>query len=104
MVSKFDLEKYLEEHLIKSTPDFDIPNWWKVNQGKYPILAQMAKDVLAVPVTIVASESAFSIGGRVLTPHQSRLHPTTLEALMCTQDWLWANSKGMNTNNVQIFK
>ena len=84
MVSKSDLERYLEEPLIKSTPDFDIPNWWKVNQGKYPILAQMAKDILVVPVTTVASESAFSTGGRVLTPHRSRLHPLTLEALTCT--------------------
>ena len=39
MVSKSDLERYLKEPLIKSTIDFDILNWWKVNQGKYPILA-----------------------------------------------------------------
>ncbi|XP_024948193.1 zinc finger BED domain-containing protein RICESLEEPER 2-like [Citrus sinensis] len=94
IVSKSDLERYLEEPLIKFTSDFDILNWWKVNQGKYPILAQMAKDILVVPVTIVASESVFSTRGRVLTPHRSRLHPTTLEALMCSQHWLWANSKG----------
>ncbi|KAH9777021.1 BED-type domain-containing protein [Citrus sinensis] len=93
-VSKSDLERYLEEPLIKSTSDFDILNWWKVNQGKYPILAQMAKDILAVLVTTAASESTFSTGGRVLTSHRSRLHPTTLEVLMCTQHWLWANSKG----------
>ncbi|KAH9752810.1 BED-type domain-containing protein [Citrus sinensis] len=94
IVSKSDLKRYLEEPLIKSTSDFDILNWWKVNQGKYPILAQMAKDILAIPVTTVASELTFSTGGRVLTPHQSRLHLTTLEALMCTQHWLWENSKG----------
>lgn len=94
MVSKSDLERYLEEPLVKSTSNFDILNWWKVNQGKYPVLAQMAKDILAVLVTTVASESTFSTGGTFLTPHQSRLHPTTLEALMCTQHWLWASSKG----------
>ena len=38
MVSKFDLERNLEESLVKSTPDLNILNWWKANQGKYPIL------------------------------------------------------------------
>ena len=38
MVSKYDLERYLEELLVKSTSDFHILNWWMVNQGKYPIL------------------------------------------------------------------
>ncbi|KAH9733996.1 BED-type domain-containing protein [Citrus sinensis] len=38
----------------------------KVNQGKYPILAQMANDILVVPVTTVASESMFSTGGKIL--------------------------------------
>ncbi|XP_052290925.1 vacuolar cation/proton exchanger 2-like [Citrus sinensis] len=66
MVSKSDLKRYLEELLVKSTLDFDILNWWKVNQGKYPILAQMAKDNLVVPMKIVASESASSTGGRRL--------------------------------------
>ena len=100
MVSKSDLERNLEKPLVKSTPDLNILNWWKANQGKYPILAQIAKDILTVPVTTIAFESAFNTRGRVLTPHQSRLHPATLEVLMCTQHWLRANSKGTNTNNV----
>ena len=58
--SKSDLDRYLEDLLIKRTPDFDILQWWKMNKGKYLILAEMAKDLLDVPVTNVASESAFS--------------------------------------------
>lgn len=58
MVSKSDLERYLEEPLVKSTSDFHILNWWMVNQDKYLVLAQTAKDILVVPVTIVASKSA----------------------------------------------
>ncbi|KAH9762677.1 BED-type domain-containing protein [Citrus sinensis] len=78
--------------VVKRTPDFDVLQWWKMNKGKYPILAEMAKDLLAIPVTTVASESAFSTGGRTLSPHRSRLHPDTLEAIMCSQHWLWATS------------
>ncbi|KAF6148484.1 hypothetical protein GIB67_038839, partial [Kingdonia uniflora] len=47
----------------------------------------------AIPVSTVASESAFSTSGRFVSPHRSRLHPKTLEALMCAQDWLWAEIK-----------
>ncbi|KAK9199348.1 hypothetical protein WN944_014538 [Citrus x changshan-huyou] len=35
--------------------------------SKYPILGELAKDILAIPVSIVASKSAFSTGGRFLS-------------------------------------
>ncbi|KAA1076373.1 hypothetical protein PGT21_028730 [Puccinia graminis f. sp. tritici] len=31
---------------------------------------------------------AFSTGGRVLSDHRTRLRPDTLEALVCTQNWI----------------
>jgi len=55
----------------------------------------MARDLLAIPVSTVASESAFSTSGRLISPHRSRLHPTTLEALMCARTWLWNEINGM---------
>ena len=62
--------------------------WWKMNSSRYRVLSQIAHDMLAIPVSIVASESAFSTRGRVLDLFRSSLSPNTVEALICTQNWL----------------
>ncbi|XP_023737847.1 zinc finger BED domain-containing protein RICESLEEPER 2-like [Lactuca sativa] len=85
---KSELDYYLEENVLPRTGDFDILAWWKANGLKYPTLQRVVRDVLAIHVSTVASESAFSTGGRHVTPHRNRLHPDTLEALICVQDWL----------------
>ena len=51
-------------------------------------------DIYAIPVSTVASDSAFSMGGRVVSKHRSKLHPDSLEALMCAQSWLWKEKGG----------
>ena len=86
-MNKNEVDLYLMEALEKTTHSFDILNWWKVNSTKYPTLGQIARDVLAMPVSTVASESAFSTGGRVLNNYRSSLTPKTVEALICTQNW-----------------
>ena len=88
MECKNEMERYFQEGVELSRPNFDILNWWKVNSTKFPVLSEIARDVLAIPVTTVASESAFSTGGRVLDPYRSSLAPKTVEALICTQNWL----------------
>lgn len=80
----------MEEEVLPRSPDFDILLWWKLNGIKYPTLQAIARDVLAIPVSTVASESAFSTSGHIVSPHRSRLHWTTLEALMCARSWLWS--------------
>ncbi|CAN1340024.1 Putative AC transposase [Linum perenne] len=83
-----ELDNYLNEDVLPRYSEFDILMWWKLRGLKYPILQAIARAVLAIPVTFVASESAFSSGGRLLDPHRSKLHFATVEALMCTRSWL----------------
>ncbi|BBH08947.1 BED zinc finger [Prunus dulcis] len=83
-----DLDKYLSDGIEDESPNFDVLVWWKGKYATYHALAIMARDVLSIPVTSVASESAFSTAGRVLDPFRSSLTPNIVEALVCTQDWL----------------
>ena len=63
---KNELEKYLEESCERDGPYFQILYWWKENGSRYHVLSLIARDVLAIPVLSVVSESAFSTRGRVL--------------------------------------
>ncbi|CAN1789422.1 Zinc finger BED domain-containing protein RICESLEEPER 2 [Linum perenne] len=90
--NRAELDKYLDdarEGAGDVTEEFDILTWWKVvGAYKYPVMSEIAKDILAIPVSSVASESAFSNGGRVLDDFRSSLLPEIVEALICSEDWL----------------
>ncbi|CAI0449146.1 unnamed protein product [Linum tenue] len=96
---KSEAQRYLADVAEPESEDFDILIWWKVHSTKYPIIAKMARDVLAVPISTVASESTFSTSGRVLDPYRSSLSPKTVEALICCQDWLRSSQKSIEPEN-----
>ncbi|GJW62413.1 zinc finger BED domain-containing protein RICESLEEPER 2-like protein [Tanacetum coccineum] len=84
-----EVDIYLKDGAEKrGDSSFDVLGWWNQNMAKFPILSQVAKHVLAMPISTVASESAFSTGGRVIDKYRSSLTPKTAEALICAQDWL----------------
>ncbi|KAM3757589.1 hypothetical protein ACB098_02G200400 [Castanea mollissima] len=84
-LAKSDLDVCLEEDVFlcsgDSDLDFDALEWWKANNLKFRILSKMAFDILSIPITIIASESAFSTGGRVIDVHQASLSTKTVQAL-----------------------
>ncbi|XP_052207487.1 zinc finger BED domain-containing protein RICESLEEPER 1-like isoform X2 [Diospyros lotus] len=95
-----DLEKYLEEMIFPRNHDFNILNWWKVHTPRYPILSMMARDVLAIPLSTLGPEWAFSSSGRILDSHRTSLHPDIREALICGQDWLWMDSEEAKMSSI----
>jgi hypothetical protein len=97
-----ELDRYLNEDLFPKRKVFDILGWWKINAPKFPILSCIARDLLAVQASTVASESAFSIGGRVVSDYRSRLKSGTVEGLICLQDWLRAAGEFSTTLGHQI--
>ncbi|KAH9779813.1 hat family dimerization domain containing protein expressed [Citrus sinensis] len=72
---KDELDTYLGEKLVPFNveEDFDVLSWWKVNGGNYHILSRIVRDILAIPVTIVASESAFSTAVASSSPAYAKI-------------------------------
>jgi hypothetical protein len=101
--AKSELDLYVDEGRIPKLKEFDILGYWKISGIRYPTLRMIARDIFAIPVTTVASESAFSTSGRVLSDHRSRLTPKTLEVLMCAQNWLRVGqAKGTNNTSLKL--
>ena len=91
---KTELDRYLDEELLDmNTKNFKVLDWWKVAGTRFPSLRKIARDIFAITVTTVASESAFSTGGWILSEHRNRLTCKMLEALMYSQGWLRNKSK-----------
>ncbi|KAI8525790.1 hypothetical protein RHMOL_Rhmol13G0257500 [Rhododendron molle] len=90
---KSELDLYLEEPCFPMNQEMDVLEYWKGSAMRYPELAKMARDLLAIPVSTVASESTFSTGGRVISPFRSSLKPNTVQALICLQDWMQAHNR-----------
>jgi hAT family C-terminal dimerisation region len=82
--SKIDLEVYLKEKMLVVGKEeiFDVLDWWKVNYVKFPILSKFLRDILSISISTVASESAFSAGGRVLDDYRSSLTKDMIKILI----------------------
>ncbi|XP_044508352.1 zinc finger BED domain-containing protein RICESLEEPER 2-like [Mangifera indica] len=99
-VEKSELTMYLESDVFEfetsegaKTKKFNVLHWWSVNQTKFPILSRMAAEILAVSISTVASENAFSAGGRVIDSYRASLAPKTVSMLMCGGDWIRAKHR-----------
>jgi len=94
-MGKSEIDLYLGEPNHLRNEDLDILDYWFKTLARYPTLALMARDLLTIPVSAVASESAFSIGGKTITTTRSSLKPKTVQALICLRDWMPAMEEGI---------
>ncbi|KAJ3683806.1 hypothetical protein LUZ60_014033 [Juncus effusus] len=89
---KSDLEIYLEEPVLLKFDEFDVLDWWKVNNIKYPVLSKLARDILCIPFSVPFG-AAFEAGERVLNDYKSALSNELLEVLVCGGDWIRAGTE-----------
>nr|KAJ0197048.1 hypothetical protein LSAT_V11C700368190 [Lactuca sativa] len=73
----------------KITSSINLLKFWQSQQYMYTELAKLAMEILCVPVSPVASESTFSLSGRVLNEYQSSMKPDIVEAVICSRDWFF---------------
>lgn len=54
--SSTELNAYLQDEMVPlDQKDFDILKWWKDNCDRYPTVARMARDFLAIPACTIPS-------------------------------------------------
>ncbi|KAL4582630.1 hypothetical protein LXL04_007187 [Taraxacum kok-saghyz] len=90
---KSELELYLEEPRMPRLTELNILDYWRGQQARYPDLTAMARDILTIPVSTVASESAFSVGAKVIDKYRTALKSDITEAIICTKDWIFGDAK-----------
>jgi len=66
---------------MRGNVEIDPLVFWAKYQHQYPILAAVARRVLAIPATSSSSERLFSAGGRVCTFDRSSRKPATVDIL-----------------------
>ena len=57
------------------------------------MLSIIARNVLTVSMSTVASEAAFSAGGRVVSKKLCNLSPEAIEAVVCLKYWNLADKR-----------
>ncbi|KAI0526963.1 hypothetical protein KFK09_002559 [Dendrobium nobile] len=102
MPKKSELEMYLDEPKIDTKIELDILHFWKANQYRFFKVSAMARDVSCIPISTIASESAFSNSGRILDQYRSALKHDIIEALVCAKDWL-SGDKGAVFLNFYLY-
>jgi hypothetical protein len=85
IVRQDELQAYLS---IPLAPEETDPlEWWKNHEHRYPRLAHMAHDYLAIPASSVPSEQCFSSSKNLITDNRNRLLGKTVRACMCLKSW-----------------
>lgn len=81
----------LDRYLNAPTEDVADPlQWWRLHRQTYPVLSQMAFDLLAVPAMSSECERAFSKAGHVLNESRLRTREDYAEANQCLRAWILA--------------
>ena len=71
-----DVDAYLEAPAVSM--DTNPLNFWNKNSKKYPLLAILAKEVLAIPASSSPVERLFSIAGKIFRPERCQLSSVVL--------------------------
>lgn len=78
---------YLSEP-VESDRKVDPIQWWKLHEHRFPNLARMARDHMAVPASSAPSEQLFSRAGDVITKKRNRMLESSCSSILLIKSWL----------------
>ncbi|GJY12453.1 zinc finger BED domain-containing protein RICESLEEPER 2-like protein [Tanacetum coccineum] len=87
-LERYQASDFLSQMIIEEFKNLDILGWWKERESQFSVLAVMARDLLSVQESTVASESTFLVSGRVISPRRTKLTPVSVEFCICLKDHL----------------
>ncbi|CAN0256728.1 unnamed protein product, partial [Ascophyllum nodosum] len=61
-------------------------DWWRINAVKFPLLAALARRLLAIPASQAQSERVFSSAGQIVTQTRNRLSSENVELLVALKN------------------
>lgn len=82
---KDEVDQYLQRP--REPAALNTLDWWKLHEKEFPIIAQMARDHLAIQATSVESERLFSMSEGIMTKKRSNTKPCTLQQYVCVKFW-----------------
>jgi hypothetical protein len=91
----------MKQQLMKR--DTNIFKYWASKEYEFPIIAQIARDHLAIPATSAALECVFSVGGDIVTKKRNRLGASNTRRLLCLRDWgVLAEAEDEGDSDIEI--
>uniref|UniRef100_A0A0C4DIP0 HAT C-terminal dimerisation domain-containing protein n=1 Tax=Fusarium oxysporum (strain Fo5176) TaxID=660025 RepID=A0A0C4DIP0_FUSOF len=80
-----ELERYLR---LEPQETEDPIEWWMGRRGQFPMVSQLALDILAIPAMATDCERSFSLAKLTLTSQRLSMTTETLEKLQCLKIWV----------------
>ncbi|KAH7958664.1 hypothetical protein HPB49_004079 [Dermacentor silvarum] len=62
--------------------NLDALKWWKDNESKFPLVAELAKKYMCIPASSASSERVFLTAGNIITAKRSCLLPENVSCLV----------------------
>ena len=93
-----ELDKRYDEPC--ESEDINPFNWWASNQTRFPSIAVVARQYLAIPATSVASERLFSKCGLIYSNRRAALSPQHMEQLVFLSHSLQVSTPVKSSNKL----
>ena len=80
-----DIDRYFDTPVVLWDGNEDpnwVLSWWNTHANEYPQMSQVARDYLAISVSEVDVERAFSAGRDLLGIRRKSMKPHTMRAIM----------------------